>query len=233
MRIESNIYFSKNDSAQVFDIIDSKITENFETIKENGEFEFDFTVGLYHLSATLHTPEYLHQRMKILPKDLGSFVFKRERESDPSVIHIGVVANPIEQLPFLKKTSFVFDYFCDEDNDRKNGSDELFSIAEHNFKKNNQNLYTIEIFSMKNDRYQSITKQNFSDAINSIFAKFDVKFEYTDSSFVFLLKDGDNVLIDIQYKGVVNISRSEIKEVVDSAVSHIFYNYDIFDNFRY
>lgn len=243
MRIESNIYFSKNDSVQVFDIIDSKIRENFETIKEKGEFEFDFTVGLYHLSAILHTPEYLHQRMKILPKDLGSFVFKRERESDPSVIHIGVVANPTEKLPFLKKTSFVFDYFCDEDNDRKNGSDidlstnfmgiQLFSIAEHNFKKNNKDFYTIETFSMENDDYQSITKQDVSDAINRIFAKCDVKIEYTDSSFVFLLKIGDDVLIDIQYKGVVNISRAEIKEVVDSAVSHIFYNYDVFDDFRY
>lgn len=243
MRIESNIYVSKKDAGQISNIIDNKITENFETIKENGVFKFDFTVGLYHLSATLHTPEYLHQMMKTAPKDFGAFVFKRERESDPSVIHIGIVANPIEQRPFLKKTSFNFDYFCNESGEQANGSDsdfseelmfsQLISVAEHNFKQNNKDFYTIEKFSMDEYGYSSVTMQDISDAVHRIFAKCDVKFEYTDSAFTFLLKVGDDVIIDIQYKGIFKISKKELSEMVGSAISHIFHNHDIFDDFRY
>lgn len=234
MRVDSNIYISKNDAIQLHDIINSKIRDNLDLVNTNGFFDSTFNVGLYDVSLKLKSQEYIEQSLRSAIKRIEKkdFEFKKNENAIPTIIHVTADFAPTKDVTPLKNTSLSFTYFCEDkelEEVKKLFLLQFLGIAKSNLISNNKDLYFIE-----NDEHacSKMKKDEFVDAVHSIFSKCDFKLEYTDSSFVFLLKIGESVLIDIQYKGVVNISRAEIKEIVDSAVSHIFYNYDIFDDFR-
>lgn len=235
MRIKSNIYFSKKDAIQLHDIINNKIRDNLDLVNNDGFFDSTFNVGLYDISLKLKSQEYIEQSLRAAIKRIEKkdFEFKKNENAIPTIIHVTADFAPTKDLTPLKNTSLSFRYFC-EDNEQEEVKKlfllQFLGIAKSNLISNNKDLYFIE-----NDEQacSQMKKNDFIDAVHRIFSKCDFKLEYTDSSFVFLLKVDGNVITDIQYKGFCAISPSEIKRIVYRSFVHIFYNYDIFDDFRY
>lgn len=235
MRVDSNIYISKNDAIQLHEIINNKIKDNLDFIGNNGVFTSDFNVGLYNISLCLKSDEYLNQILNFstTASDVSDFKFKKNENAKNNIICVAASFSPLNDTPPLKNTSLSFMYFC-EDGDNEHYEKllrlQFLGIALSNIISNNKSL---ELLKDYDDLYPKIGYDEFVKMLHKIFSKCDIKFDFSDSELTFILKIGGDVILDIQHRGVYTASYKEIGEMISDAFSHIFYKYDIFDDFRY
>lgn len=234
MRVKSNVYFSKKDANELYEIINNKIKDNLDFICNNGVLTCDFNVGLYNISLCLKSDEYLNQALRFRstnPK-ISEFKFKKVENTDQGIICVTASLSPLNDIPPLKSTSLGFMYSCEDKNNEQYEKilrHQFLDVALSNIISNNKSL---ELLKDYDDLYPKIGYDEFVKMLHKIFSKCDITFDFSDSDLTFVLKVGEDVILDIQHRGVYTASYEEVGEMISDAFSHIFYNYDFFDDFR-